>query len=445
MEVPSFTKRNKRNINGEFTFVDEGKKSDAQSPFPRTNELKTPPHVNSDDIESNGNTAKRKKNDTNKISSKSEVYTPKLKPVALFKHSTITQSTSRNPFGNIISDDKILSPKEKIIGEPPISKQFGDDYFNINEPVSVESYLLNMPTTPIRSGNKITIEQILESPASKIPNDSEDDESFNFDGTIDSDGFSSKHDLSNTINPGDDFFNNSSDEEIEESSKNNIGKVSKELPKVDEEVKDKDLNDDETIGTRISFNYSSELSNTSIVSLGNTPVTQKLSRYTANSMNNRLFTSPRHGAVNSVSPLNRAINLITITKAKQMSKLSFGAYKASIKAEFSKSTTQLNIDESLWVMNVIIKDTENKKIECEVHDSLISDCLGMTAKEGFILMHSRSNERRTQGNKKIALMMERLKLTNLVFELDMYASENIKPIIRKIRTLDEINHSAYQT
>uniref|UniRef100_A0A0N4ZXG0 RecQ-mediated genome instability protein 1 n=1 Tax=Parastrongyloides trichosuri TaxID=131310 RepID=A0A0N4ZXG0_PARTI len=212
---------------------------------------------------------------------------------------------------------------------------------------------------------------------------------------------------------------------------------------------------------RLSNNYSDRYNNTttsssemdsesyvfgtskSNLSLTQTPL-RNTKRIHLNTSNNSdaLFTPPQKVPKfnQSQADLGKRNEYVTINEAVNIVSMSFGVEKVAIKGEVVKIVKNLTTQNNLWTMDVKLMDENESSLICQIHDSFISEFLGISATEGLAIKRSSNHAACKDASKRVDFLLKRLKMKDLIFYIDMYASQSLTPVIRKIRTVKQVEN-----
>ncbi|CEF67664.1 Hypothetical protein SRAE_2000232500 [Strongyloides ratti] len=185
----------------------------------------------------------------------------------------------------------------------------------------------------------------------------------------------------------------------------------------------------------------------STISLTQTPLHARKRVYLNTSNNSDALFSPpnkfsKHSMTQQEKPQQPIRNYYTINEALNLVSMSFGFEKLNVLAKVTKVVKGLSIQNNQWTMEIEITDENNDVLGCLIHDSFISYCLGETALE-----ISRGSSNKCTNDKieeKAIFFLKKLQKGNLIFSIDLFATQSIMPLIRKIRTIERFEQESSQ-
>ncbi|CEF66451.1 Domain of unknown function DUF1767 domain-containing protein [Strongyloides ratti] len=129
--------------------------------------------------------------------------------------------------------------------------------------------------------------------------------------------------------------------------------------------------------------------------------------------------------------------IVSIQEAIRLASISFAAYHATVKGEVTKIINNLSVEDNQWTMKVAIIDDSKTSLECLLDNVVIQDFLEMTAEEILLLRKTNFTRQKEIAKNRLNCLLERLKLKNLVFNIHIFDSSLITPVIVKIRTFNQ--------
>uniref|UniRef100_A0A0K0FQV2 RecQ-mediated genome instability protein 1 n=1 Tax=Strongyloides venezuelensis TaxID=75913 RepID=A0A0K0FQV2_STRVS len=182
----------------------------------------------------------------------------------------------------------------------------------------------------------------------------------------------------------------------------------------------------------------------STISLTQTPLfVKKRERMNTSNNSDVFFTPPNKKVLRFDNTQQERSQLYTscyttIGDAKRKMDASFGAEILDIRAKVIRITKQLTIQNNQWTMEVEIVDRDENSLICPIHDRYISKFLGEQASESLNKYTQEINE------KKKFLCKQLSRKEDLVFSIEMFPTQSIKPTIKNIRTVQQVESKASQ-
>uniref|UniRef100_A0A0N5BMW5 RecQ-mediated genome instability protein 1 n=1 Tax=Strongyloides papillosus TaxID=174720 RepID=A0A0N5BMW5_STREA len=179
------------------------------------------------------------------------------------------------------------------------------------------------------------------------------------------------------------------------------------------------------------------------ISLTQTPLfVKKRERLNTSNNSDAFFTPPnkvlRFDNTQQERPQLYPSCYTTIGEAKRKMDASFGAEILDIRAKVIRITKQLTIQNNQWTMEVEIVDRDENSLICPIHDRYISKFLGEQASESSSKYTQEINE------KKKFLCKQLSRKEDLIFSIEMFPTQSIKPTIKNIRTVQQVESKASQ-
>uniref|UniRef100_A0A0K0F8R6 RecQ-mediated genome instability protein 1 n=1 Tax=Strongyloides venezuelensis TaxID=75913 RepID=A0A0K0F8R6_STRVS len=136
--------------------------------------------------------------------------------------------------------------------------------------------------------------------------------------------------------------------------------------------------------------------------------------------------------------------IVSIQKAKELTSISFGPYRAKIKGEVIAIVSGLTVRDNLWTMKILIKDIDETTLECLIDNKVIEEFIGLTAEEGLRLKMSNFTKQIEDAKNRLDYFHYQLKKSkNLVFSINIFNYSIIQPLIVKIETFEQFTHRMY--
>uniref|UniRef100_A0A0K0EK32 RecQ-mediated genome instability protein 1 n=1 Tax=Strongyloides stercoralis TaxID=6248 RepID=A0A0K0EK32_STRER len=190
-----------------------------------------------------------------------------------------------------------------------------------------------------------------------------------------------------------------------------------------------------------------ESNDRSTISLTQTPIYAR-KRVLLNTSNNSdiYFTPPNKfskSGKGDQDPIQQPIkSYYTINEAVSLVDMSFGIKKMNILGRVTRIIKGLSIQKNQWTMEVELKDDNGSTLPCSIHDTFLTYCFGEPTTEGVKI--SNNMYINDEIERKVKFFLKKLQKKNLVFSIDMFDTQSIMPLIRKISSVEQFEYETSQ-